>query len=59
MHNKGKTVELNLTEWNHTNKNINDIKDKNNINLLDFSEQNINNEKINNQTQNQINNNFI
>ena len=58
-HNKGKTVELNLTEWNHTNNNINDIKDKNNINLLDFSEQNTNNEKINNQTQNQINNNFI
>ena len=58
-HNKGKTVELNLTEWNYTNNNINDIKDKNNINLLDFSEQNTNNEKINNQTQNQINNNFI
>ena len=56
---KGKTMELNLPEYNHTYNNINDIKDKNNINLLDFSETNKNEETINNQTQNQFNNNYF
>ena len=51
-------MELNLPEYNHTYNNISDIKDKNNINLLDFSETNKNEETINNQTQNQFNNNL-
>ena len=56
---KGKTMELNLPEYNHTYNNINNIKDKNNINLLDFSETNKNEETINNQTQNQFNNKYL
>ena len=58
-HNKGKTMELNLPEYNHTYNKINDIKDKNNKDLLDFSETNKNEETINNQTQNQFNNNYL